>query len=161
MQLRKGMTEKEYRRKYYQEHRQAIANTRRKYRQSHLIQIRAQQKKYDLAHAAQRSARAKQRRKDHPEKSKNWEYLRVYGISLTDYETMFSNQKGCCAICGRHQKDLKVTLCVDHNHQTKVVRGLLCLNCNRMLGLIHESRETLASAIIYLEGYEYVPRESA
>lgn len=74
-----------------------------------------------------------------------------YGISLEDYNIMFSNQQGCCAICGTHQSSLKWRLGVDHNHATGVVRSLLCRNCNAAIGLAKENTEILKSMISYLE----------
>lgn len=57
-----------------------------------------------------------------------------YGITQEDYDRMFDNQKGCCAICGIHQSKLKQKLHVDHCHNTGKVRKLLCRNCNIHLG---------------------------
>lgn len=84
-------------------------------------------------------------------------FLRVYGISVDKYEEMFTEQVGLCKICEtegfvmdatRH----KMKLVVDHCHKTGVVRGLLCHNCNRGLGLLQDSTKALQNAISYLEG---------
>jgi len=45
---------------------------------------------------------------------------------------MFVEQGGCCKICRKPPK--KNRLAVDHDHETKIVRGLLCLRCNYALG---------------------------
>ena len=58
----------------------------------------------------------------------------TYGITLDDYNQMFENQKGCCAICDKHQKNISRTLFVDHCHKSGKVRGLLCISCNYNLG---------------------------
>lgn len=84
------------------------------------------------------------------EKRKN-NYKAQYGIILEDYNEMFVNQNGCCKICGRHQSEFKKTLCVDHCHTTGKVRGLLCSNCNIVLGQAKDDIEILKSAIKYLE----------
>lgn len=84
------------------------------------------------------------------EKRKN-NYKAQYGITLEDYNEMFVNQNGCCKICGRHQSEFKKTLCVDHCHTTGKVRGLLCSNCNIVLGQAKDDIEILKSAIKYLE----------
>ena len=55
---------------------------------------------------------------------------RLYGITLKDYEVMFTKQKGLCAICDKPHK----ILCIDHNHNTGKVRGLLCKGCNLSIG---------------------------
>lgn len=63
---------------------------------------------------------------------------------------LFNFQHGCCAICGKHQANLKCTLCVDHNHTTGKVRGLLCNSCNAILGMAHDDIQILQKAIEYL-----------
>lgn len=73
-----------------------------------------------------------------------------YGIDQLEYNAMFTEQKGCCAICKKHQSTLGKTLSIDHCHATLVVRGLLCGNCNRALGYLQDSSELLTAAIAYL-----------
>jgi len=54
-----------------------------------------------------------------------------------DYEKeraeFFKLQKGCCAICGKHQRMFKRRLNLDHNHKTGQIRGLLCYRCNKFI----------------------------
>ena len=88
--------------------------------------------------------------RENPEKRKNAILKNVYGITLDQYNQMFEKQKGKCAICKRHQKDLTRTLCVDHNHKTKKVRGLLCLTCNTDVSVV-ENR--LKEMLKYLNKY--------
>ena len=76
---------------------------------------------------------------------------REYGITINDYEKIFEEQGGCCAICGIHQSELKKSLDIDHCHTSGKVRGLLCNKCNQGLGLFQEERDFLASAISYLQ----------
>ena len=84
------------------------------------------------------------------DKGKNKRLREKYGISLEDYNKMFANQNGCCAICGRHQSQLPQPLFVDHNHSTEKVRGLLCCRCNHLLGNSLDNPEILLIAIEYL-----------
>ncbi len=58
----------------------------------------------------------------------------TYGITVEDYNAMFIEQRGRCAICGKHQSSLNRVLCVDHNHDTGKVRALLCNGCNTLVG---------------------------
>jgi len=51
-----------------------------------------------------------------------------YGITPEQYDAILAHQKGVCAICERPPK--KNALCVDHDHKTLKVRGLLCFQCN-------------------------------
>ena len=74
--------------------------------------------------------------------------FKKYGITVDDYNRMFKEQDGRCAICNNHQNIRK--LAVDHNHKTGKVRGLLCINCNRGLGHYFDSTYRLNKAIDYL-----------
>jgi hypothetical protein len=75
----------------------------------------------------------------------------IFGIDIDEYEMHFLNQGGKCAICGTHQSELKIRLNVDHDHKNGIVRGLLCGNCNRAIGLLKDSCRILASAFNYLD----------
>jgi hypothetical protein len=75
----------------------------------------------------------------------------TYGIVNADYLSMFESQGGCCAICLIHQSSFKRKLCVDHDHSTGKVRGLLCHSCNSALGLARDDVNILRAAISYLE----------
>ena len=75
----------------------------------------------------------------------------MYGIMVEDYETMRSEQKGCCAICGKHESKCTKRLHIDHCHATGKVRGLLCGSCNTAIGLLGDDIERLKYAIRYLQ----------
>lgn len=77
---------------------------------------------------------------------------RYYGLTLESYNQMFNEQHGCCKICGIHQRFFERRFDVDHCHTTKKIRGLLCIKCNRGLGLFQDSKEILKKALDYLEG---------
>ena len=75
---------------------------------------------------------------------------RKYGITSQDYDNMYSEQEGSCAICGIHQSELKNRFCVDHDHDTGQVRGLLCNNCNNGIGKLQDNYDTIYRAADYL-----------
>ncbi len=77
---------------------------------------------------------AREYRKNNKEKTRNVNLKSKYNISQEDYERMKIKQNFRCAICNEHEDNLKRILCVDHNHQTGKVRGLLCDTCNKFLG---------------------------
>lgn len=56
-----------------------------------------------------------------------------YGITIEQYEEKLKAQNFSCAICERHQSMFKNRLHVDHDHATRNVRGLLCMDCNTRL----------------------------
>jgi len=81
-----------------------------------------------------------------------------YNITLGQYQDLQKNQSNKCAICGNKEKSkdskgMIRQLSVDHNHQTSEVRGLLCNNCNRLLGNAEDNPKLLQQAIVYLEKY--------
>ena len=71
--------------------------------------------------------------------------------ALEEYNKLFELQNGKCNICLLHQDDLPFRLCVDHNHLTKKVRGLLCTKCNTALGMVGDNISSLKRAIQYIE----------
>tara|TARA_R110000796_G_scaffold228591_1_gene345768 strand:+ start:221 stop:556 length:336 start_codon:yes stop_codon:yes gene_type:complete len=81
---------------------------------------------------------------------RNFHYLQKYKIDVNEYNIMFKKQKGCCAGCNIHQKDIEKRLCIDHCHTTNKVRKLLCHKCNTALGLVDENISTLKRLIKYL-----------
>jgi hypothetical protein len=87
-------------------------------------------------------------------------YLRSrYGISSTEFEELLRSQGGGCALCGAddshpHPHPLtgeKVSLAVDHDHETGLVRGILCHIHNRGIGLFSDDPDMLRRAAAYLE----------
>lgn len=80
--------------------------------------------------------------------------IKRYKLTQEDYEKMYVEQNGCCKICNlpapMHSTD-RQRLYVDHCHETKKVRGLLCKNCNSGLGQFKESIQSMYKAIEYLK----------
>ena len=79
------------------------------------------------------------------------QYKYKYGISIEEYDSMYIKQGGRCAICGKHQSEVKHRLCVDHSHKTNNIRGLLCKRCNTGLGMFSDKQNILTNAIRYLD----------
>lgn len=99
--------------------------------------------------------RAKQRayESDHADVKRAKNLMANYGITPEQYDEMLVRQDFGCAICGK-QDNFGDRLCVDHCHETGVVRGLLCHACNRAIGLLGDNTNRLKKAIKYLEGGE-------
>lgn len=75
-------------------------------------------------------------------------YIRKYGIPLEEAELLVKDRTGICEICNEQHK-----LVVDHCHASEKVRGRICSACNSVLGYAKENKETLLSAMAYLEKY--------
>lgn len=80
-----------------------------------------------------------------------------YGLTLEDYDALLASQGGVCAIC---QKPWRGNLYVDHDHETKEVRSLLCPRCNSLCGLIETSGNLIYAAINYLFRHHAMPSAS-
>jgi Recombination endonuclease VII len=101
------------------------------FRQKHLIRMR----RYDQTRSWQRKGILNEQGND---------------FLLEDFDRIYQIQQGRCKICKKHSTEFKRNLAVDHNHETGIVRGLLCLNCNRGLGSFQEEKNLLKEAIKYL-----------
>lgn len=75
--------------------------------------------------------------------------MQKYRITVADWDQMHDEQLGRCGICLTTLSDVKV--CVDHDHATGDVRGLLCNDCNMGLGLLGDTSVRLLAAHQYLE----------
>jgi len=134
----------EYNRKYQKNHPEVNRKSNAKYRALHREKVLETARQY-----------ARRVRKENPEemhkKDRRWAMFKNYGISLEQYDEILQSQNGLCAICqcppgngnGRY-------LCIDHDHSTGGIRGLLCRKCNAALGLVSDSPETLNRMIAYL-----------
>ena len=78
-------------------------------------------------------------------KIKDYQFKRLYGISLVEYNILKQNQNNICAIC-----KVKKKLVVDHCHNSGKVRGLLCHKCNTGLGQFNDNKDLLKKAELYL-----------
>lgn len=99
----------------------------------------------------------KERRKEYykrPEnaiKLRNSHLKRNFNITVEEYNQMFKEQNGVCAICGSPEvSDRNFNLCIDHDHETGKIRGLLCNKCNRGLGYFLDNPKILENALKYL-----------
>ena len=83
---------------------------------------------------------------------KSYQLSTKYGLTLDDWEAMLEQAGHKCEICGRSEPEVK--LCVDHDHATNQVRGVLCRACNRSIGQLGDSAEALLRAAQYLQKAE-------
>ena len=123
--------------------KQCIKARSRKYRTEHADEIKARARRYRAEHRA-----------EHAERRADYQLQYTFGITLADYDRMLEVQGGGCAICGMTPEENKQRLAVDHNHETDVVRGLLCQGCNLGLGHFCDSLELTRAAALYLEQHK-------
>jgi len=98
----------------------------------------------------------------HDPKSRDYEgrLKKKYGLTWDQYTLLWESQGRKCAICrgkivtysSRKEKGPRTTekACVDHDHETGRIRGLLCSNCNTAVGLLKDDPDTIDAAAEYL-----------
>lgn len=159
-----------YMRAFNASHKETKAARDKAYRFANKDKVEFSRKKYREEFSSERKEELKlyhaQWRSNNKERVKGYDLTRrakgsnkdcklrlYYGISLEEYNKLLEKQNGKCAICnltpevcnkGRY-------LCVDHNHQTGKVRGLLCNTCNRAIGLLKDNTEVLRRAAEYID----------
>lgn len=74
-----------------------------------------------------------------------------YKLSEEEYKSLFLKQNNRCKICGYEFNESNKGF-VDHCHITNKVRGLLCIKCNTLLGMVNDNIDILKNAIEYLKG---------
>ena len=107
----------------------------------------------------ERQERIQKRRLEAPVKREHAKWRahirKTLGIEPQDYEKLFVEQKGKCAICGTDNPGgNRKRFCVDHCHDTDRIRGLLCVSCNSGLGYFKDNIDLLSDAATYLKGYK-------
>lgn len=112
----------EYRKEYYNNNKEKLAKYRKEYRQRSNVKKNAAE--YYL--------------------------LQKYGITMEGRNKIIDDQGGRCAIC-ECELDMAKNTCVDHDHKTGRVRGVLCNNCNKALGFIQDNPEIISRMVNYLE----------
>jgi hypothetical protein len=112
-----------YDRKYRKEHRDAFNQYRKAWRTKDKVQAAMQE----------------------------YHRYRRYHLTLEQLSKLIRQQK-VCPICGVGLKDLELrNVCVDHNHTTGKLRGILCRKCNIVLGMAGDRVDVLKAAVHYLE----------
>lgn len=96
-----------------------------------------------------RRVRARARYAENPRIAQSAVLKQSFGITLDEYDEMLDAQGGTCAICKRVPLTTR-RHAVDHDHESGIIRGLLCGVCNTGLGLFHSDAERMMAAIDYL-----------
>jgi hypothetical protein len=112
-------------------------------------------------------ARTKRYHELHPTLKKETKLRLSYGMTLEEYDAMLAAQNGVCAICNCEDTNIDKrtgknrALAVDHCHETGAIRGLLCGDCNRAIGMAKESTAILSRMISYLSNRSTPARKAA
>lgn len=116
------------------------------YQRSYQAERREQYREY----SRKRQLDPKKRARDRQNKRGMW--LRLYGLTHDEHDALLARQNNACAICGEPGENwAERGLHVDHDHESGLVRGLLCGRCNLGLGYFKDSPDRLAAAVEYLK----------
>lgn len=72
---------------------------------------------------------------------------KTFGLTVAAFDAIVAGQGGHCALCPSKNR-----LCVDHDHKTGRIRGVLCTVCNRAIAALGDSEEGLRRALAYFNG---------
>lgn len=86
--------------------------------------------------------------KRNPKKAQEYNLRRLYKLSIEELEELKRKQDFKCAICEKEKQ-----LCVDHDHKTGRLRGLLCKPCNLALGNLGDTETSILKVLAYLKEY--------
>lgn len=94
------------------------------------------------------------RKKNYPRKkqiNRAKQLLKLYGLTIEQYEAMLASQSGACFICKKPQSDLQYALAVDHCHKTGRVRALLCPTCNNAVAMFENYGDAVRDYLSQME----------
>lgn len=142
---------------WYHRNKEKVALYKKEHYSNNVDKYRNAAKKYAKSDTRKNYLeRTKEQRKEY--NKKRWlkvkdlkPHLSIYGLTLVDYNKMLLLQDNSCLGCKKSASDFSKPLCVDHDHITKKVRGLLCDNCNKALGLLKDDPTILFNLINYLK----------
>jgi hypothetical protein len=138
-------------RKWYAEHREKTLEHQCEYAREHRARnpekVRERDREYREKHREKIREYTRRSHVKHRDDRRGQNLWCKYGLTLAKYDEMVVAQAGRCAICGRGGERLHV----DHSHSTGTVRGLLCHQCNKALGLLQDNSSLLREAARYLE----------
>lgn len=152
---------KEYDAAWRIKHRDKIREGNAKYHAANREEIRQRKRTHYYANLERYKENSRRWREANPERNaqskKNWKIANAarirdwdrkwkYGLEIGEFDRMLHAQSNACLICKRVTR-----LCVDHDHETGEVRGLICSVCNKALGMFGDSEEGLQAALDYIK----------
>lgn len=104
--------------------------------------------KWQKEHPEENAASKKNWADKNPDRIRTSHLKRNFGITVVEYNALFEFQNGLCAICGSDNEGK--SFCVDHDHESGKIRGLLCKKCNSGIGFLKDDMNIIKKALFYL-----------
>lgn len=102
--------------------------------------------------------RVRKYRNENPEKIRDTKLKQAYGVGVDYYNAKLKEQGGVCAGCKKNVKTIWrgkiVRMALDHDHINDRPRGVLCIKCNRALGLLEEDKQIISNLVRYINKYQ-------
>ena len=127
------------RKSYYSANRERILKYTRRYTKENREAIIKRRRPYHARY-----------RKEHREYFRWRSILKKYGLTKEQWLALFKAPGGRCAICGSRTSGRQIPWATDHSHKTGEARGILCHDCNLLIGYAYDSIKLLRKAIRYL-----------
>jgi hypothetical protein len=129
----------------------------RRYRAANIERIREYHREYRKGYYAKNKARILARAAalyaldpGHKRKTQSKSRWRRAGVDPTAAEQALAAHNGTCDCCGT-ESPVEARWCVDHDHATGRVRGVLCSKCNTAIGKLGDTLEGVLRAVRYLQ----------
>lgn len=128
-----------------------------KYKEVYMRANKKTHKNMTAEELEEKKRKERERWNDLSEEKRREKWLKSkYNLTYHEYRDMYKRQDGKCQTCFtiisiNAKQGGYDTACVDHCHSTGKIRGLLCNHCNRAIGLLKESVETMNNIINYLK----------
>jgi hypothetical protein len=131
----------------------ALSNERtRRWRAAHPERATELNRQWQARNREKTRANARHFILTHPDYARN-RLLLKYRLNPADYDALLAAQGGLCAICHQPETMRAVRrLAIDHDHQSGLIRGLLCHGCNLGIGRFGDDPNLLEAAARYLRG---------
>lgn len=154
------MARSSYKSAYYEKNRERILEKNRAYHKKNRKAITDRNRERRHSDPSEMSRRREQNRRweaANPDKMRAAiprtvarARKRQHGVTLEMYEEMLASQGRRCAICRTDSPGRRTDWHLDHDHETKAIRGLLCSRCNLGIGLLRDDPHVVMAAATYL-----------
>jgi Recombination endonuclease VII len=146
-------------RAYLERNRDEINRTVRERRDP--VKEKARYARYYALNKERILARNREYGRANAQRARDNKLRRDFGITLEQLNQMVADQNGCCKICGtqmhpggdRENGVYRTGVCVDHDHETGGVRGVICSPCNTGLGMFKDDPARMRAAADYIDKY--------
>lgn len=120
----------EQQRRYRQRHPEKTKSINDAWVEKNRERVRENKLRWNAANKAIRKEYKRRYHAKYPETSKSIRLIKKYGITIKSKNSLIAGQGASCGWCLSANPGSKQGWALDHDHDTGVIRGILCLRCN-------------------------------